>query len=158
MPADTTQTLDDMDRKILRALQADPDLSIADLGERVGLSHTPCWRRVKRMKQDGVIVRRATICDPRKLGLPINVLAQLKLQKHDEDTLEALEQGVLDHPMILDCYSMAGDSDYVLRVVAADIEDYERFLKKVLLHLPGVGSINSSFALKSIKSTSDLPI
>jgi Lrp/AsnC family transcriptional regulator len=150
--------LDDMDRKILRALQSAPDLSVAALSDLVGLSQTPCWRRLKRLENEGVIRGRALITDPKAVGLSISVLAHIRLRQHDEETLESLEQEVAKHPMILECHSMSGDSDYVMRVVATDIDDYETFLKKVLLHLPGVASINSSFTLKTIKSTTNLPI
>ena len=152
------RSLDEMDRKIVRTLQANPDMSIADISAEVGLSPTPCWRRVKRLEEELVIVRRAVIFDPRKLGLTINVLANVKLHRHDEDTLEALEREARDYPEILECYSMSGESDYVMRVVTTDIEAYERFLKKVLLHLPGVASVNSSFTLKTIKATTNLPV
>lgn len=155
MPA---RLLDDMDRRIVRAVQNHPDMSIADISEIVGLSQTPCWRRIKRLETDGVILRRAVLLDPKKIGLTINVFAHIKLHRHDEATLEALEGEAIKHPEILECFSMSGDSDYVMRVVAADIDSYERFLKKVLLHLPGVASVNSSFTLKTIKSTTDLPI
>lgn len=152
------RALDDMDRRILRAMQANPDLSVADLSAIVGLSQTPCWRRIKRLEADGVITRRAILFDPKKVGLPINVLAHVRLQRHDEETLEALERETLRHPEILECFSMSGESDYVMRVVAADMDAYERFLKKVLLHLPGIASVNSSFTLKTVKSTPDLPL
>jgi len=150
--------LDDMDRRIMRTLQVSPTLSVADLSEAVGLSQSPCWRRLKRLETEGVIVRRAILFDPKKAGLSVSVLAHIRLRAHDEETLEALERDVCDHPEILECFSMSGESDYVVRVVAASIDDYERFLKKVLLHLPGVASVNSSFTLKSIKATTDLPI
>jgi Lrp/AsnC family transcriptional regulator len=153
-----TETLDDMDRRILRVLQAEPELSIAQLGERVGLSQTPCWRRLKRLEADGVIQRRALILDARRLGLSVSVLAHLKLHRHDEDTLEQFEAAVLGHGEIVDCFSVSGESDYVMRVVAASIGDYERFLKKVLLHLPGVASVNSSFMMNIVKMTTDLPV
>jgi len=158
MPDIRDRPLDDMDRKIIRAIQTSPDLSVADLSEHVGLSQTPCWRRLKRLEQDGVILRRATICDTKKLGLSIIVLAHIKLHRHDEETLETLERQVIEHPMILECFSMSGDSDYIVRIVAEDMDDYERFLKKVILHLPAVASVNSSFVLKIIKSTTDLPV
>ncbi len=153
-----SRALDDSDRRILRAMQSHPDLSIADLSGLVGLSQTPCWRRIKRLEAEGVIARRAILFDPKKVGLPINVLAHVRLQRHDEETLEALEQQTLDHPEILECFSVSGESDYVMRVVAADMDAYERFLKKVLLHLPGIASVNSSFTLKTVKSTPDLPL
>lgn len=154
----TARTPDDMDRKILRSLQAQPDRSIQDVAESVGLSQTPCWRRVKRLETEGVIVRRAVILDPKKLGLKVMAFAYLKLNNHHEETLENLEVEVRSHPQILDCFSMSGDSDYVLRVVVPTIDDYEHFLKKVIVHLPGVASVNSSFALKSVKASTDLPI
>jgi Lrp/AsnC family transcriptional regulator len=150
--------MDEVDLKILRALQAKPDMSNVDLAAAVGLSHTPCWRRVKRMEADGVIAGRAVIFDPKQLGLAVNVFANLRLKQHDEETLEALESAACHHPEIVECFSMSGESDYIVRVVARSIEDYEHFLKKVLLHLPGVASINSSFALKCVKMTTDLPL
>ncbi|MFV0643246.1 MAG: Lrp/AsnC family transcriptional regulator [Sphingomonadaceae bacterium] len=154
----TSRPLDAIDRNIIRTVQVDPEISVAALGDAVGLSQTPCWRRLKRLEKNGIILRRAVIFDPRKIGLPITVLAHIKLQGHDEEKLESLERAVLDQPMILECFSMSGESDYVMRIAAKDIDDYERFLKKVLLHLPGVVSVNSSFALKTIKSTTDLPV
>ncbi|RYE41168.1 MAG: Lrp/AsnC family transcriptional regulator, partial [Hyphomicrobiales bacterium] len=120
--------------------------------------HTPCWRRLKRLEAEGVIVGRAVILDAKLLGLTVNVFANLRLKQHDEETLDALEREVCNHHEIIDCFSMSGDSDYILRVSARSIEDYEQFLKKVLLHLPGVSSINSSFALKSVKMATSLPI
>ncbi len=150
--------IDDADRRILRALQDEPTLPITALAERVGLSHTPCWRRLKRLERDGVIVARALLLDARQLGFQVNVFANLKLKQHDEATLEAFEQEVSEHPQIVECFSMSGSSDYILRVVVQGIDEYEAFLKKVLLHLPGVSSIESSFALKSVKLTTRLPI
>ncbi|MGE3745615.1 MAG: Lrp/AsnC family transcriptional regulator [Sphingomonadaceae bacterium] len=150
--------VDGMDRKIMRTLQDNPEFSIAELSAAIGLSQTPCWRRLKRLEKDGFIVGRAIILSESKLGLSVSVFAHLRLQKHDEQTLEALERDVCNHPEIVECFSMSGESDYVVRVVIASIEEYEQFLKKVLLHLPGVGSINSSFTLKKIKATTKLPI
>ncbi|WP_404477600.1 Lrp/AsnC family transcriptional regulator [Novosphingobium sp. BL-52-GroH] len=147
-----------MDRKLLRHLQHDPDLSVAALAEKVGLSHTPCWRRLKRMEADGIILGRALLLDPRRLGLGVDVFAHVRLKMHDEQTLEALERETLEHPQIVECFSMSGECDYVMRVVVGSIDDYERFLKKVLLHLPGVASINSSFALQRVKMTTALPV
>lgn len=150
--------MDDTDRRILRTLQAFPDLPIAELAAKVGLSHTPCWRRLKKLEADGIIAGRAVLLDAKRLGLLVNVFAHVRLKQHDEETLDALEQAVCRHPEIVESFSMSGTSDYVLRVVAESIEAYERFLKKTLLHLPGVSSINSSFALKTIKLTTVLPV
>lgn len=150
--------MDALDRRILSALQADPGISVVDLAQKVGLSHTPCWRRVKKLEAEGVILGRAILLNPAALGLEVVVFANLRLRHHDEQTLEALESEALALPQITDCSSMSGDSDYILRVVVSSIDEYEAFLKKVLLHLPGVASINSHFALKCIKRTTHLPI
>ncbi|MHC0054692.1 Lrp/AsnC family transcriptional regulator [Actibacterium sp. D379-3] len=150
--------MDETDRNILRHLQNSPSLPIAELAVKVGLSHTPCWRRLKKLEADGVIVGRAVILDPKLLGLSVDVFAHVRLKQHDEQTLEALERATQNYPSIVECFSMSGESDYVMRVVAGSIDEYETFLKKVLLHLPGVASINSSFALKRVKMTTALPI
>lgn len=150
--------MDAMDRRILRVLQAEPDLPMTELAQKVGLSHTPCWRRIKKMEADGTIRRRALILDPRQVGFGVSVFAHLRFARQDEATLEAFETQVGSHPQIVECFSMSGDSDYLLRVVAQSIEDYEQFLKKVILHLPGVSTVNSSFALKTVKLTTDLPV
>ena len=150
--------IDDTDWKILRVLQAEPDLSINALAEKVGLSHTPCWRRLKKLEDDGVIVARAVILDGHKLGLGVDVFANLRLSRHDEDTLTSLEQAVQKHAEIVECFLIGGESDYLIRVVVGSIEEYERFLKKVLVHLPGVAAVNSSFAMQRVKLTTRLPI
>jgi Lrp/AsnC family transcriptional regulator len=143
---------------MLDVLQRTPGISTMDLAERVGLSHTPCWRRLKRLEESGAIRERAVILNPQAMGLPVSVFAEIRLRQHDENTLETFEQSVRERIEIVECFSMSGERDYQLRVVVRDVAHYERFLKKVLLHLPGVASINSSFALKSIKLTTQLPL
>jgi Lrp/AsnC family transcriptional regulator len=150
--------LDAFDRKILAVLQAQPSATISELAGAVGLSQTPCWRRMKQLESSGIIVGRAVLLDPQRLGFSINVFAHLRIGRHDEAALEAFEAEVRSHPEILECFSMSGESDYMMRVLARSIDDYERFLKKVLLHLPGVSSVNSSFALKTIKLTTEVPV
>ena len=150
--------MDTIDRKILTLIQSHPDLSVIELSEQVGLSHSPCWRRLKRLEITGVIRERAVLLNPAALGLTVNVFAHLKLRQHDESTLEALESAAKHRQEIVECFSMSGESDYILRIVIGNIDDYEKFLKKVLLHLPGVASVNSSFALKCVKLTTQLPI
>jgi Lrp/AsnC family transcriptional regulator len=151
-------SLDAFDRKILTVLQAEPDITVGALAERIGLSQTPCWRRLKALESDGYIARRAVILDARKLGLPVDVFAQVRLSHHDGDTLDRFEEAVRDHPQVVSCYSMSGESDYLMRILCRSIEDYDRFLKKTLLHMPGVASVNSSFSLKTVKQTTDLPV
>src|ERR1700693_6429320 len=150
--------MDELDRKILRLLQNEPDLAIQALAKRVGLSHTPCWRRLKKLESEGVILERPCLLDKDAVGLPITVFAHVKLKQHDEVTLEALERAVADCPEIVECFSISGNSDYVCRIVVESIARYEHFLKKTLLHLPGVSEVNSEFALKRVKLTTKLPI
>ena len=150
--------MDDFDLEFLRELQKDPTVRMADLAERVGLSQTPCWRRVKALEESGVIAGRAVLVDGGKLGLRVNAFAHLRLSRHDEETLETLEQELRARPEIVECFLMGGEYDYQLRIIVSDLEEYERYLKKVLVHLPGVASVNSSFSLKTIKATTALPI
>ena len=150
--------MDKIDRRILATLQDNPDISTSELAEVVGLSHTPCWRRLKRLESDGIIKGRAVLLDARLLGLGVNVFADIRLKQHDEDTLLALETAVSRQPEIVECFSVSGESDYIMRVVTSSIEAYETFLKKVLLHLPGVAAVNSRFALGCVKMTTALPI
>jgi Lrp/AsnC family transcriptional regulator len=150
--------VDETDRKILLALQNQPQISMVDLAKEVGLSHTPCWRRVKQLEEIGAIQERAIILNQAVMGLNINVLANVRLKAHDEDTLEAFEQAARDRPEIVNCFTMGGESDYAMRIVVGSIDEYEHLLKKVLLHFPGVASVNSHFALKCVKMTTKLPI
>lgn len=152
------RALDSTDLRILRTWQQRPEATVAEIAEQVGLSHTPCWRRMRRLEKDGVVRGRTLRIDQKLVDLDVNVFAQLRMQKHDEDTLESLERATQACPEIVACFSMSGDSDFILHVVVKSIGDYEQFLKKTLLHLPGVASVNSSFALKTIKQTTDLPI
>jgi Lrp/AsnC family transcriptional regulator len=122
------------------------------------MSHTPCWRRLKKLESHGVIHERAVRLAPHAFGLTVNVFAHIRLSRHDEETLEALEAAARSNPEIIDCFSMSGDSDYLFRILVRSIDDYEKFLKKTLLHMPGVASVNSRFVLKCIKSTTKLPI
>lgn len=149
---------DATDLKLLRALQSDPTLSVADLGERIGLSHTPCWRRLKRLEAQGLIKGRSIILDAEALGFPITVFCFIRLKNHDRNSMDAFEESARIHPNIVQCFTMSGEQDYLLRVVASSIKSYERLLKNDLLSLPGVGQMNSSFAMSEIKNTLDLPI
>lgn len=150
--------LDEADHRILRALQAEPDLTIAALSERVGLSHTPCWRRLRKLEDNGAIAGRALIINPMYLGFDAMVIAEIRLKTHDEGVLSAFELAVQSHPQIAQCYSLSGGADYLIHVITRGIAEYEQLLKKVLLHLPGVASINSNFVLSRVKYTTDLPL
>ena len=150
--------MDEIDRKILRAHQKEPELTMERLAERVGMAKAPCWRRLKKLREDGVIERVAVILNQNALGLGITAIANVKLERHHEETLDAFEREVVKFPEIIECFTTSGDSDYTLRIVARSIEDYEVFLKRKLANLPHVAAVNSSFAMKSVKLTTELPV
>lgn len=150
--------VDAIDLKILRVLQLEPDISMAALGGRVGLSHTPCWRRIKQMEADGVIRGKALLIDPAQVHLDVSVICFVKLNHHDEEALNTFETEVMRLPFVVQCYSMSGEHDYMLRVVSRDVKHYEEFVKRSLLHLPSVAFVNSSFALREVKNVTALPV
>jgi Lrp/AsnC family transcriptional regulator len=150
--------MDTFDLQILRELQADAEISMQELGEKVGLSHTPCWRRVKKLEEAGVIKRRVTLLDPEQLQLSVNVFVQVSLGVQQEEALNAFEAAVQTIPEIVECYTVSGDRDFLLRVVVEDVTAYERLLKSTLVHLPEVANMSSTFALRQVKYTTELPI
>ncbi|CAA7613926.1 Lrp/AsnC family transcriptional regulator [Magnetospirillum sp. SS-4] len=149
------QTPDAFDRKILSELQRNGRLSIAELSERVGLSASPCWRRVRMLEEAGVIRGYTALVDPAALGLGLNVFVAATIDLHRAAEFEA---AIMKRPEVLECFAMTGDQDYLLHVITADIEAFDRFLREDLIHMPGVDKVKSSFALKAIKSTSSLPV
>lgn len=151
-------SIDPVDRKILRSIQQNPDASLAQLGEMVGVSQSPCWRRLKRLQDLGVLRQRAWIFSGEKLDLGVCVVVDVRLVESDEGTRGAFENAAKDCPHIIGCFAMSGQSDYMLHVIVASVSDYDHFLKRVLSHLPGVGSMNSSFILNVVKHTHELPL
>jgi len=154
----SASSLDSYDKKILRALQQNAELSMADLGDQVGLSHTPCWRRVKRLEEDGFIQKRVTLLSAKQLDVNVSVHAYITIKSHDEQSLVAFESSVQEVEEIVECYSITGEKDYLLRMVVSSVDHYENLLKKTLVHLPNVASVNSVFALKQVKYTTELPL
>jgi Lrp/AsnC family transcriptional regulator len=150
--------LDAYERKILRVLQDDASLSTAAVAEAVGLSASPCWRRIDRLERDGFIKRRVAIVERRKVGLNAQIFAQVKLNAHGRANLDEFAAAIRTFPEVLECHVLMGSVDFMLRVVAADIEAYERFFFEKLSRLPGVQEINSTVALSEIKSTTALPL
>lgn len=150
--------LDSIDLRILAELQQTADLSMQELGDRVGLSHTPCWRRVKRLEERGVIRHRVTLLDAEQLDLAVNVFVNVNLKRHQENALNRFEEAVQGIPEIVECYSVSGENDFLLRVVVADVSAYERLVKATLVHLPEVGNLTSTFALRQVKYTTALPM
>lgn len=150
--------MDAIDRRILAELQADGSLSHADLAERVGTSTASCWRRIKALEGVGVLKGSVRLVDAEKVGRGVNVLCNLRVKSHVRDVRAGFEDFVRGRPEILECYSMSGEWDYLLRIVAADVADYERFLMRVLLEHPSVGAASSHFALSQTKYTTALPV
>ncbi len=152
------KSLDTFDIKILRELQQDAEISMQDLGEKVGLSHTPCWRRVKKLEEEGVIRKKVTLLDAESLHLAVNVFVHVTLKNHEDDGLTLFENSVQDIPEIVECYTVSGDRDFLLRVVVGDVSAYEHLLKHTLIKLPGVANLSSTFALRQVKYTTEYPL
>ena len=150
--------LDDIDRKILAVLQADGRISLADLSAKVGLSPSPCLRRIRILERDGIIARYVAVLDQGKVGLPVSVFVSIKLESQREQALERFNKAIAKWPEVLECYLMTGPRDYLLRIVVADLSAYERFLKQKLTKVDGIASIESSFALEQVKYSHVLPI
>jgi len=150
--------MDEIDLKILKALQDDARTTNSDLADRVGLSPAPCLRRVRALEQQGVIRKYATLLDPGAVNLGVAVFVQISLDLQVEDRLEKFERAIMRRPEVLECYLMTGDADYLLRVVVPDVSAYERFLKDSLTRIEGVAGIKSSFALKQVKYSTVLPL
>jgi Lrp/AsnC family transcriptional regulator len=149
--------MDAIDRKILAVLQDNAALSVAEIGSRVGLSSTPCWKRIQRLEADGVIQKRVAIIDQDSIGLGISVFVSIETGDHSQDWLDKFAKTVTAMPEVMEFYRMAGDVDYMLRVVVADIAGYDTFYKHLISTVP-LKNVTSRFAMEKIKSTTALPI
>ncbi len=149
--------LDRIDRAILEILQLDCSLPVAQLSERIGLSATPCWKRVKRLEDEGYIERRVAVVNQRKVGLPVTVFVSVRTGRHDEKWLDEFAAAVMALPEVLEFYRMSGEVDYLLKVVTTDIDGYDRFYKK-LIATAGLSDVSSAFAMEQIKLTTALPL
>lgn len=152
------EPLDATDCRILAVLQRNARIANVDLARAVNLSPSPCLRRVRRLEADGYIRDHVTLLDPAAIGLPVSVFIHVTLEKQVDDALDEFERRILERPEVMECYLMTGDSDYLLRVVAPDLESYQRFLLDHLTRIPGVASIKSSFALKQVSYRTALPL
>jgi Lrp/AsnC family leucine-responsive transcriptional regulator len=144
--------LDAIDRRILTELQRDGRLPVVELAERVGLSATPCLRRLRRLEADGVIARYAALVDPRALGLGVQALVEVTLEDHSEAMVAAFEAAIRNRPEVLACFAVTGEMDFLLLVQAADLEGYSDFALRTLLRMPGVKGSRSSFIMQTVKS------
>ena len=164
MPADTRAPLgsgeptisddkewDRLDRAILRLLVVDATLSLAEIAEQIGLTPTPCWKRIRRMEQDGIILRRIAVLDPAKIGVPVSVMVAIESQDHSAAWLERFATVIADMPAIVDAWRMSGDVDYLLHVVVADIPAYDEFYRKLIAAVP-LRNVTSRFAMEQMKA------
>jgi Lrp/AsnC family transcriptional regulator len=150
--------LDQTDLRILSWLQRDASASVGEIAEHVGLSQSPCWRRIQRLEQEGYITDRVALLDRRKLGFNLQVFVQVRFTREGGQTLANFEEAIRAAPEVQECYMLMGDIDFVLRVVVRDVDAYERFLRHTLAPIPGVRDITSMIALSAVKSSNQLPI
>ncbi len=149
--------MDEIDRKILQLLQADATLSVNEIAERVGLSATPCWRRVQKLESDGIITARVAVADPQKLNVGVSVFVSLKTNQHDKSWLKKFAARVSDIPEVVEIWRMSGDVDYLLRIVVPDIAAYDEVYKR-LIEVTSFADVSSTFAMERIKYTTALPV
>nr|WP_163372037.1 Lrp/AsnC family transcriptional regulator [Endozoicomonas acroporae] len=150
--------MDKIDRNILRELQEDTTPSLAELAEKVSLSPTPCWKRIKRLEAEGYITRRVALVNPDKVGLGVSVFVHVKTRHHNSEWLASFSKVVASFPEIAECYRMSGEYDYLLRVVVKDIQSFDRFYKELVNTVEGLTDVTSSFAMEQMKFTTALPL
>ncbi|MGU3576430.1 Lrp/AsnC family transcriptional regulator [Brucellaceae bacterium C25G] len=149
--------MDRLDRKILRLLQEDATLAVADVAKKVGLSTTPCWRRIQKLEEDGIIKRRVAILDPAKINARVTVFVSIRTNSHSNEWLKRFSEVVQEFPEVIEFYRMSGDIDYLLRVAVPDIAAYDAFYKKLINRID-IRDVSSSFAMEQIKYTTELPL
>jgi Lrp/AsnC family transcriptional regulator, cysteine-sensing transcriptional activator len=149
--------MDDIDRVLLELLQQDATLSIARLADRVGLSPTPCWKRIQKLEAAGVITRRVVVVDPDRVGVGLSVLVSIEAGEHTPEWLERFSLGVGAMPEVMEAYRMAGDVDYMLRVAVADMAEYDAFYKRLIAIAP-MKNVTSRFAMERLKHTTAYPL
>ena len=146
------------DREILKLLQRNAGLSTAEIAAQVGLSQSPCWRRISRLEQAGVIKNRVAVLDHGRLGMEVVVFVNVNLTAHGRQNLEDFEKGIKKFPEVLECYTVTGEMDYLLKIVTKDIQHYEKFLRNHLMTMPMIREMHSTIAVTEIKDTTELPL
>jgi len=149
--------LDAKDWAILQELQRDASQPIQAIADRIGLSVNPCWRRIKRMEDTGVIARRVVLLNPALVGRPTCVFVAIRIRRHDSEWLEHFKQAIADLDAIAECHRMAGDIDYLLKLRVADISDYDRIYQQLIRRVPDLADVSASFSMEELKSTTALP-
>lgn len=151
------ESLDNIDRSILRNLQKDASLSVDDIAERVSLSRNACWRRIKRMEENRILTKRVALVDPDAVELGQMVLVMIRTNAHSPDWLKQFKAAVQEMPEITGAHRMSGDLDYVLRVRVKDVKAYDRFYQRLIAKVP-VANVSASFVMEDIKDTTELPL
>lgn len=151
-------SLDSTDIKLLNLLQEDASLTTAELADKVGLSQSPCWRRVCRIQDAGLIKKRVALLDPEKLGMGVVVFTAVNLSSHHGKVLDEFEKQVAKFPEVMECYTMTGTMDYMLKIVTKDIQHYEMFARKYLAQVPNIREMHSNVAITRIKDSTELPL
>ncbi|WP_018184592.1 Lrp/AsnC family transcriptional regulator [Kaistia granuli] len=149
--------IDRLDRKILQILQEDATIPVAEIGRRVGLSTTPCWRRIQKLEEDGVITKRVAVLDPKKVNAKVTVFVSITTSQHNEEWLKRFAEVIRDVPEVVEFYRMSGQVDYLLRVVVPDIEAYDSFYKRLISRID-IADVSSAFAMEQIKYATALPL
>ena len=149
--------MDEIDRRLLELLQDDATLSIAEMADRVGLSPTPCWKRIQKLEAKGVVRRRVAVLDPERVGVGLSVLVSIEAGEHSPEWLQRFSRGVTDMPEVMEVYRMAGDIDYMLRVAVADMAEYDAFYKRLIAIAP-MKNVTSRFAMERIKHSTAYPL
>lgn len=157
-PSVETEQLDAFDRQILALLQEDAAMSAAEIGARIGLSQSPCWRRINRLEKSGYLRARVALLDRHRLGLDVLVFALVKLNAHGRRSLPEFAEAIRTRAEVQECFTLMGDMDFLLRIVVPDIQAYERFFFETLSQLPGVQEVHSNIAMSEMKSTTALPL
>jgi len=150
--------LDEIDRRIVRALQRDPSLSHAALADHVGASAASVWRRVRALERAGVLGATVRLADPARLGRSVNVMCQVRMHRQTTDARAEFEQFISAREEIVECYAMSGEWDYLLRIAVRDVADYDRFIRQGVLAHPSVANAASNFALRQVKYTTEIPV
>ena len=149
--------LDEMDIKILEILQNDCTLPVAEIGKAVGLSTTPCWRRIQKLEEEGVIKRRVAVLDAQKINVRVNVFVSIRTNSHSLEWLRRFSEVIQEFPEVVEFYRMSGDVDYLLRVVVPDIAAYDAFYKRLIAKIE-IRDVSSAFAMEQIKYTTEMPL
>jgi Lrp/AsnC family transcriptional regulator len=149
--------MDNTDLKILAILQGDASLSVAEIASRVNLSQTPCWRRIQRLEEQGVIERRVAVLNPESIGLGLSVFVEIETSDHSSDWIERFARAISEMPEVMEVYRMAGDVDYLLRIAVGDMAAYDAFYKKLIALVP-LKNVTSRFAMERVKSTTAYPL